>query len=592
MARDSKLETYMCGTCGIYGECSKSQIKKMADSLVHRGPDDDGYFFDKNAGLGFRRLAIIDLKTGHQPIFNEYKDVCVIFNGEIYNYRQLRQKLEKAGHRFHTKTDTETIVHAYEQYGEEQFANQFNGMFAIAIYDSGKKKLVLARDRVGIKPVYYAISDDGKLVFGSEIKAILRSGELEPELDKDAVSSYFLFGTVFGEKTLFKGIKRLLPGHALVAGKNGIRVFRYLDYAGYDYAAKPDAALPITPQYLRKVLERSVESQMVADVPVGAYLSGGLDSSTVVALMKKSNENLKTFNIGFGREDDESSYARLVAESIGTDHHEIFIYPDEIPKVLSDFIYHYDDLNWDAAALPVYKLSKYAKKYVTVVLTGEGGDELFGGYNRYKFFSDYFWFVPAQLKRMFYNRFLKFADESTLRNIVKEPAGYGQKIYDSYFDGHGKPVFQGVLDFELNETLPNQLLTKADRATMAGSIEGRVPLLDNEMLEFSSQTPLSMKLKGFNGKFILKAAVGGLLPKITIKRAKRGFGASPYNWFREREVMDFATGVLDQSQVREEYVNMQAFKKLLGHNGISKGRKANTLWMLLCFELWYRKFLL
>lgn len=570
----------MCGICGIFGEHSADQIKKMAQTLVHRGPDDSGSFHDKGIGLGFRRLSIIDLTMGLYPIFNEDDTICIIFNGEIYNYREIRLELEKAGHRFQTNTDTEVIVHAYEQFGEDGFAERLNGMFGFAIYDSNKKKLVLARDRVGIKPLYYAVAGS-KLLFGSEIKAILAAGELKPGLDMDAVSSYFSFGTSFGEKTLLSGIKRLLPGHMLIADRNGIRIKSYV-------GARP-SLYEISPASLRRVLEAAVTSQMVADVPVGAYLSGGIDSSTVVALMKKSNENLKTFNIGFGRDDDESSYARIVADSIGTDHHEIFIYNGEIPKILEEFIYYYDDLNWDAAALPVYKLSRYAKKHVTVVLTGEGGDELFAGYNRYKFFSDYFWFVPRQLKLGFYERFLKMMDDKTLRSIIARPSEYGEGIYRRYLPS--RFTLQHVLDFEISQTLPNQLLTKVDRATMAGGIEARVPLLDNTMLDFSRNTPLSLKLRGLEGKYLFRQAVADLLPKTTLRRAKRGFGASPYNWFRDKEVLDFAINMLDDSHVKEDSVNVSAFRELTSFTGINKNRKAYGLWILLSFELWYRRFI-
>ncbi len=552
----------------------------MTSTIAHRGPDDIGFFSDKNIGLGFRRLSIIDLTSGAQPIYNEDKSVVIIFNGEIYNYRELKGVLEAKGHRFYTNTDTEVIVHAYEEFGENEFANHLNGMFGFAIYDSDRQKLILARDRVGIKPLYYA-RENGRVVFGSEIKAVLKGLEQRPALDMDAVTSYFMFGISLGEKTLFEGIKRLLPGHVLIADKKGIRISRYIK--------SDDHPLAINKESLLKTVEESVESQMVADVPVGAYLSGGLDSSTVVALMKKNNDDLKTFTIGFGRDDDESAYARLIAEKIGTDHHELFIYPNEVPKILGDFISYYDDLNWDAAALPVYKLSQYAKKYVTVVLTGEGGDEMFAGYNRYKFFSPYFWFVPAQVKLTFYERFLKMTDRKTFNAIVKKPTAYGEMRYNSYF--RGNISLQSVLDFEISETLPNQLLTKVDRATMAGGIEARVPLLDNRMLAYSRQTPLSLKLRGLDGKYLLKEAVRGILPQTTVKRAKRGFGATPYYWFKEKEMMEYALNLLDESHVKEDGINMGAYKELTNLTGITKSRKGYGLWILLLFELWYRTFM-
>ena len=571
----------MCGICGIFGEYSKGQIVRMANSLVHRGPDSDGYFYEKGIGLGFRRLSIIDIKTGNQPIYNEEGDVVIVFNGEIYNYKELRLKLEDKGHRFSTDSDTETIVHAYEEWGEVEFADKLNGMFAFAIYDSKRKKLVLGRDRIGIKPLYYAVID-GNLIFGSEIKAVLAARKVNAAVDFDAFSSYMLFGTSFGDRTLVKEIRRLLPGHILTYDKSGMEMLKY---------AKPGKTPEITPASLRKILEESVNAQMVADVPVGAFLSGGLDSSTVTALMKKSNDNLKTFNIGFGREDDESGYARTVAEHIGTDHLETTLNDSEVPKLLEEFINFYDDLNWDAAALPLYALSKYARKYVTVALAGEGGDELFGGYNRYKFFSNYFAMLPAGLRMRGYEHFLQMSSKAWWHNSIKNPSYYGEHVVKSYFSNG--MALKNVLEFELEQTLPNQLLIKADRATMGASLEGRVPLLDNRMLDFALATPEHMKLNGLEGKHILRLAVKDLLPKITVKRAKQGFGASPHKWFEKKEFMEFAVSYLDESHVKLPYYDSRFWKQLTDMKGIGteKRKKGNALWMMLCFEMWYRKFI-
>ncbi len=571
----------MCGICGIFGEYSKSQIVKMTNSLVHRGPDSNGYFYDKEVAFGFRRLSIIDLKTGDQPIYNEDGTIAIVFNGEIYNFKELRLKLEGRGHKFSTNTDTETIVHAYEEFGEKEFANVLNGMFAFAIYDSKKKKLILGRDRAGIKPLYYAILGKS-LIFGSEIKAVLEAGAINAEVDFDGFSSYMLFGTSFGDRTLVRGVKRLLPGHMITYDAKGVEIIKF---------AKPGKTPEITPATLRKILEESVKDQMVADVPVGSYLSGGLDSSTVTALMKKSNDNLKTFNIGFGREDDEAKYAKAVAEHIGTDHHEVVLNDSEVPKLLEEFIYYYDDLNWDAAVLPLYRLSKYAKKHVKVVLAGEGGDELFGGYNRYKFFSNYFSMVPSGIRMKFYEHFLKMSNDSWRNTSVKKPSHYGEHVVNSYFS-NGISL-KNVLEFEVEQTLPNQLLVKADRATMAASLEGRVPLLDNRMLDFAMATPDNMKLRGLEGKHILRLAVKDLLPKITVKRAKQGFGASPHKWFEKKEFMDFAVSYLDDSHVKLPYYDTNFWKKISDMNGIGteKRKKGNTLWMMLCFEMWYRKFI-
>ena len=570
----------MCGITGIYGVEDKTLLKKMTDSITYRGPDDCGTYLDKTVSLGMRRLAIIDLKTGNQPIWDAKGEKLIFYNGEIYNYEELKKDLLKKGHKFYTETDTEVILHMYEQYGI-QGLSQLDGMFAFALYDIKAKELVLARDRAGIKPLYYTFLGK-KLIFGSEIKCILQDEDFPRELDKEALTSYLTYGTVMGDKTLFEGVKKLLPGQILkYDGEN--TNFKKLDIAWKapveDYSAKS----------LEKLFDTVVKDQMISHVPLGAFLSGGLDSSSIVGMMAKhSDDELDTFTVGFGQDSDEIYYAKVVAEHFGTKHHELIVSPDEVPKTIQKLVWHFDDLTWDSAAIPVYLVSKLARKYVTVALSGEGADELFGGYERFKPFSSAIPLVPKTVRWDIYRKFITMFDPATRKRICGSDGTYAEKILEKYEKAPGNSL-ENVMQFEYNEFLPNQLLNKADKAPMAASIEARVPYLDNNIIEFAKHVPLQEKVHGLEGKYILRKAVSNLVPKITKKRMKKGFGAKPIFWFRNKEMKEFTGNMLDKPHIEKSGLNYSGWKEIMAN--IERPKKAYQLWAMLLLEIWYRQFI-
>jgi asparagine synthase (glutamine-hydrolysing) len=577
----------MCGICGIYGISDRKLVKRMADAIKHRGPDGEGYYVDKNVSLGHRRLSIIDLKTGDQPMFNEDGSIVVVYNGEIYNYMEVKEDLIRKGHRFATKSDTEILVHAYEEYGDT-FIDRLNGIFAFAIYDTDKKSLLLARDRMGIKPMFYTESD-GVLLFASEIKAILQYKEVPKRIDRDGLSSYLTYGSVLGERTLFQDIKKLRPGHLLKYDGKSLSIRKYFSRKDV-VTLKNDNVAAST---LRKLLEKSVESQLMSDVPLGAFLSGGIDSSTVVGIMSKIIDRpVETFTVGFGRQDDELKYAKLVSEHFGTSHHELIVSPDDVPGVFAKLVWHYDDLIWDAAAVPTYFVSELARKHVTVVLTGEGADELFAGYNRYKPFSSNFWFVPFFVKKAGYDFSAHVFDRADRKRISGETANYAEKIEDEYF--HRGKDLNSALRFDQEEILPNQLLSKVDRASMAAGIEARVPILDNTIIDLSDSIPQTLKSRGMTGKVILRMAASDLVPAEIIKRKKRGFGASALQWFNDSSMRDYALNILDDPHMTND-IKLPPMKSLLDFDAArvsrNKEKKAYQLWTLLELEMWYRTFM-
>ncbi|MCP2604922.1 asparagine synthase (glutamine-hydrolyzing), partial [Candidatus Aminicenantes bacterium AH-873-B07] len=374
----------MCGICGIYNFSQnvpflKDQIKKMCQTLIHRGPDDEGYYFDDKVALGMRRLAIIDLVTGHQPIHNENKTIWVILNGEIYNFPELRKELIEKGHKFYTNSDTETIVHLYEEEGEN-VVNRLNGMFAFAIWDKKNKILLLARDRLGIKPLHF-LEKDGKFIFASEIKSILMT-DYEKEIDFDALSKYFSFEYIPAPQTIFKGIKKLLPGHLIIIKENRIKIKQYWDVK-YKYEIRDENFYV---EQIYEKLKKAVRKRLISDVPLGVFLSGGIDSSTVTFLMSQvANSKIKTFSIGFEEQSfNELEYARIIAEYIGSEHQEFVVKSEMVKKLVPVLMEYLDEPLADASVIPTYIISKLARKYVTVALAGDGGDELFAGYDTYK----------------------------------------------------------------------------------------------------------------------------------------------------------------------------------------------------------------
>ncbi len=623
----------MCGICGVYNfrnrkPVDQDLIKRMAEALKHRGPDDEGIYINAkcNIGLGVRRLKVIDLETGHQPIHNEDESIWIVFNGEIYNFRNLRGELEKKEHRFYTKSDTETIVHLYEEYGED-CVHKLNGMFAFAIWDSREERLFLARDRIGIKPLFY-VEHKGSLIFASEIKSILENREISKEVDVQSLYSMMKLQYIPAPKTIFKRIKKLLPGHILICQKGGISIERSWDL---DLIRKGESEAFYLEE-LPKLLEESVKLRLISDVPLGAFLSGGIDSSIIVSLMSKfSKRPVKTYSVGFEAEDsfNELKYARLASQHFRTDHHELIMKSKDIEELLPKIVYHLDDPITDPAVIPTYLVSRLARKEVTVVLTGEGGDELFAGYRRYSLDRLAIYYsklpsiirkkmIPILVSRLFpKGRFLqgieainqppnvrrhlnwvsKFSDE-TLEKLYTEQMEDSirkeelERIFGPYFEPQEERDFLSrTLYCDIKTWLPDDLLVKVDRMSMATSLEARVPYLDHRMVELCISMPIHFKLRGFTSKYILRKAFSELIPKEILRRKKQGFTVPLALWFR-KELKDFTQEILSQNSVAKRgYFNYNYIKHILKEHLEGKRDYSREIWSLLIFELWVQTFI-
>ncbi len=579
----------MCGIAGFFGFEDKTLIKKMLDRIVYRGPDDSGIYIDKNICLGNRRLSIIDVAGGKQPIHNEDETIWTVYNGEIYNYLNLKKELEEAGHKFYTQSDTEVLVHAYEQWGKD-FVKKLRGIFAFAIYDTKNKKLILGRDEAGVKPLYYTLLKNS-IIFGSEIKCILEHKEVKKMINKNALDCYFTFNSVLGDETLFEGIKKLPPAHILVHDGKKLKIERYWRYQLELEEISPSVA----EKRILELIKDGIKSQLMSEVPLGAFLSGGIDSSTVVGIMSKMlDKPVKTFTVGFRQENDELEYAKIAAEEFGTDHHEIFVEDSDVIKILPTLAYHFDDLSADAAMVPTYLVSKFAKKYVTVVLTGEGGDEIFAGYNRYKPFSDLLFFVPKQIKMSIFKNAMTVFDKDSKDKLYSEQFLDNTKNINNYsfldYYFNNKNNLNSALLFGFEEILPNQLLAKVDKTTMANSIEARVPLLDKYLVEYSGRINSNMKMRFLNNKYIFKKAVSPIVPEIIRKRKKHGFVSPISKWFKE-ELGDYAIETLSQNGLIDNYVKKEYVEDLLKKVKSGGNRKeVNKIWALLMFKLWLDKY--
>ena len=621
--------------CGIAGFAEKAPnalsrreadfglVHRMCEVIRHRGPDDEGIHVEAGVGLGMRRLSIIDLSTGHQPIHNEDESVWIVFNGEIYNYRELRKELEASGHRFYTSSDTETIVHAYDQWGEDCFA-RLRGMFGVALWDRRRQTLVLARDRAGIKPLHYA-EHGGRLYFGSELKSLLAAGAVEGTLDVEALDHYLSFLYTPRDRSIFKGVHKLPPGHLLRWKDGQVDVRCYWQIAAresFDGTTEEAAAA------LREILGDAVRSHMVSDVPLGAFLSGGVDSSAVVGLMAEASDRpVKTFSIGFeDAEFNELEHARVAAEHFGTDHHEFIVRPDGL-GILDQLIDHFDEPFADSSAIPTWYVSEIARRHVTVVLSGDGGDELFGGYDRYLPHPRVAQFdrLPVPGRRAIAAKVWPLLPDGMqgknfLRHVSRDDDG---RFLDSvaYFqddekDGLYTPEFRASLGgssaqttlgkhfsrfkalparsrmmrFDFETYLPEDVLTKVDRMSMAHSIESRVPLLDNRVIDFAATLPAHLKIHNGRRKHVLKEALKGLVPASLLDRRKQGFGIPLGAWFRGGLTGIFAD-VLGSSRTRQRgYFNPSFIDRLVREH--LSGRRDHTLrlWQLLVFELWHRHY--
>lgn len=615
----------MCGIAGFSGDGSREVLKKMTDVIYHRGPDDEGFFIDENIGLGFRRLSIIDLATGHQPVFNEDKSIAIIFNGEIYNYLELKKNIESR-HKFYTNTDTEVIVHLYEELGEGVF-EKLNGMFAIAIWDGRSKKLILARDRMGKKPLHW--TQNGRaLVFGSEIKSILEHPSVERRLDRASFEKYLFYEYVPTPHTIFAGINKLESGHYLVFDGRDTRIVKFWDQT-FDLYPKMSEG-----EYLGELDRRigaATKSRLVSDVPLGVFLSGGIDSTTVAYYAQKnSGQKIKTFSIGFDDKSfDESEYANEAAKFLGTDHHIAKFGTRELLDALPRITSLLDEPLADGSLLPTYLLSKWTREHVTVALGGDGGDELFAGYptfQAHKLAGIYSRF-PAALRKMFekavsflptsYNnisldfKLKKFLSETggeichrnqtwlgafapdTQKELLRDVAGDNiwEELEEYLKNVQNESPENRLIYLYQKQYMRDDILVKVDRASMMNSLEVRAPFLDYTLVDFANSMPYNVKIKGWTTKYIFKALMADKVPKKIVYRAKKGFGMPIGKWLRG-DLREIVTDYLSEERTRAGGLfNYQAIKKLLDDHFSGRRDNRKYLWTLLCFEMWREKWL-
>ena len=615
----------MCGIAGFYlyeGRASVDRVKAMCDPMRHRGPDDEGFHIDGGCGIGMRRLSIIDLSTGHQPISNEDDSVWVVFNGEIYNYRDLRQSLLDHGHRLTTHSDTETLVHLYEEEGVKSPA-RLRGMFAYAIWDARQRTLLLVRDRFGKKPLYYAQLSEG-VYFGSELKC-LRAAGVPLDVDQEALRLYFQFAFIPDPWSPYRAIRKLPPGGWMLIHPDGrVETGQYWKLPVPVEDPIPGISESAACEQLRKTFDEAVKLRMIADVPLGAFLSGGLDSSSVVASMAlQSDAPVKTFSIGFEEADfNELPWAKLVAERYHTEHHEILVHPSSVDLV-TRLAAHFDEPFGDSSAIPTYLVSEFAARHVKVALTGDGGDELFGGYesffdvDRHRKFDH----LPHMAQSVFNalaNRLPYGAYGKNFLRMISRPSAL-----ERYFEHNSAPYFlrsqllrpewmlpadaafltttfadslltdrddilTRVLYFEATVKLTGDMLVKVDRMSMANSLEVRCPLLDHELADLAAQIPRNWKMRGGRGKLILREALGYRLPEELLRLPKKGFGVPLSRWFRG-SLRNFVWDHLTSSSfLNRDIVSPDFVKQLLREHVSGRRNNYHWLWMLLMLELWFR----
>jgi asparagine synthase (glutamine-hydrolysing) len=598
-------------------------LRQMCAVIRHRGPDDEGLRVEPGVGLGMRRLSIIDLATGHQPIRNEDASVWVVFNGEIYNFRQLRADLLSRGHRFYTSTDTEVIVHAYDEWGEGAFA-RLRGMFAVALWDRRTSTLLLARDRLGIKPLYYT-ERAGRLYYASELKSLVTADAVERAIDPEALEHYLAFLYTPGDRAIFPGVRKLEPGHLLRWRAGQTRVAAYWT-PPRDEVRPPDEATAA--EALLEHLRDAVRSHLVSDVPLGAFLSGGIDSSLVVALMAEASDRpVKTFSIGFDEPEwNELEAARAVATHFGTEHHEFVVRPDAL-GIAERLVHHFDEPFGDASAVPTWYVSAMARQHVTVVLSGDGGDELFGGYDRYIPHP-----VVAGFDRLAFpgagriagliagrlphgargRRFLQHVSQPAVRRYVDAVSFFTPDDRDALLTPEVRasnrlapeerlaalfartahlPLASRQMRADLASYLPDDILTKVDRMSMAHSIESRVPLLDHRLVEHALALPPGLKIREGVRKYLLKAVAGRLLPAAVLDRPKRGFAVPLSVWCRGG-LREAFTDVLQSSRHRQRgFFQAREVDRLLAEHLSGRRNHELRLWQLFMFELWQRQYL-
>ena len=630
--------------CGISGKLNFNKdkavdekvIREMNKALSHRGPDDEGIYVNGAIGLGHRRLSIIDLsQSGHQPMSDDTGTIWIVYNGEIYNFKELRKNLEKEGIKFRSKTDTEVIIYLYKKYGVSCLKH-LRGMFSFAIWDEEKRQLFLARDRVGKKPLKYYI-DKSCFIFSSELKAILKNLEVKKEPDFETIHHYLTFQYAPHPLTGFKNIKKLPPAHYVLISftESGLPQIDIKRYWKLDYSLKLDFSEKEWQEKILENLEESVNLRMISDVPLGAFLSGGVDSSAIVGLMAKlSSQPIKTFSIGFKENKyDETGYARQIAKIFKTDHQEFFVKPDAI-DILPRLAYYYEEPYADSSAIPTWYLSEFARKYVTVVLNGDGGDENFGGYTRYNVYKLFYQYykIPRPLRKALFTLLAKimvrifmpgFRKEKALRfleKIEEEPAkrylelvsyfneDQKNKIYTNDFknktanfdsfnilkekleDSKTNDPLDQIFYADFISYLSDDLMVKVEIASMAHSLEARSPLLDHKFLEFTARMPSWLKLKGQQNKYIFKKSLKSFLPKKILYRKKMGFGVPIEHWFRG-ELKDYVYDILlSKKSINRNLFKEGAVKELLDRHINSKTNYANHIWALLYLEHWFKTY--
>ena len=622
----------MCGIAGLVGRSGEvvdaDSVHRMCQTIVHRGPDDEGVYARGPVGLGMRRLSIIDLSGGKQPIHNEDQSIWVVFNGEIYNFPELRRELEARGHGFYTHSDTEVIVHLYEEHGAD-CVKKLRGMFAIALYDEKKNSLLLARDRLGKKPLHYAL-DQGRLYFGSEIKTILAVQPDLAETDPEGLLQYFYFGYIPDPRTAFRGIRKLPAGHLLEFHNGGLKIREYWDLP--EYGTHPAISEEECLEELERRLQEAVRIRLISDVPLGALLSGGVDSSIVVALMaRESSKPVQTFSIGFREEKfNESEYARKVAERFGTDHHELVLDPDleETLIYLSGML---EEPFGDSSMLPTYYVCRMARQQVTVALSGDGGDELFAGYDRYLTAIERRKFDPLQrvlgpiyrkgihglipagmygknlawnvslnerdryldalsfLPALHRERHLFTAEFVTSAKTLPDPLREWQRLYE---DAPAKDRLSRLLYLDTKTYLNGDILAKVDRMSMATSLEVRVPMLDHEFVEWVTSLPVEWKFRAGARKHILKklAERVGIPPEV-IYRKKQGFQLPLVEWMRNDVKQKFWSILLESRTLQRGYFKPSAIKTLIDEHVQGRRNRSGLLWRMLVLELWHRNFM-
>ena len=626
----------MCGICGkMYltedAKVDRVLIEKMSAVMSHRGPDDQGVYVSRKIGLGHRRLSIIDLQTGSQPLSNEQGNVWVVFNGEIYNYQELRNELIKKGHIFKTQTDTEVIVHLYEEHGED-FVARLRGMFAIALWDEKSETLLLVRDRVGIKPLYYYLTKDS-IVFGSEIKAILADRTVPRVVNAAGIRLLMSYYYIPGEETLLQGVKKVLPGHYLVI-RRGTCIDR--EYWDLSFAKAGDHfQLKDAEHELNEILRNTVRDHMISDVPVGLLLSGGVDSTALLSYaVEETAKKISTFTIGFEGQNfaDERHYARLAAKRFGTEHYDMTISADDFREFLPKYVWHMEEPVCEPPAVALYYVSRLAKDHVKVLLSGEGGDEAFAGYPEYRNFSglERIKRLSGPLRSMIGRAMSAFTSRGSLRRFnryghlmamdfenyyysrTSSPLSFmnsnAENIYSpEFYDSFGKNGIHGFRDQMLRNSddlelldkmlyidtktwLADDLLLKADKITMANSIELRVPLLDHKVLEYAASLPTDFKLRGLTTKYILKRAFTGRVPQEIINRKKTGFPV-PYDHWLSNELKGYVRDVLlDRKTMGRGYFNRAAISQMLNGNHQCP-TYSKEIFTLIVLELWLRNYI-